>query len=169
MFSQVLIKGIMKNKKGPEILLNLKEMSKKWDRNFIYLGLVIILILLIMVVHSSYIPNTKYSFGFCDYKIFCKGISVGNVCIGGKSRTVSCVNPEKINNTREYAYRMTELRCALQANSLCKNNSITGFEWVQKSSYKNKTCAEWKQEYPEIKLLNCNQTFADVTQYQFLE
>ena len=160
----------MKSEKWLSLWSNLKEKFAKWDRNFIYLGVVIIIILIIMIVHSAPIPNiNNYSFGFCNYSISCRGIPIGNVCLGGKIKSVSCINPEKINNTKEYTYKMAELKCALEANILCKNESINGLEWVPLSSYENKSCGEWKKEFPQIKLLNCDQTFADVTQYHLLK
>ncbi len=136
----------------------------KFDKNYLYLGLTIAIILLIMIIHTAKIENNSFSFGFCNYSISCSGISLGNVCLGGKVKSVSCINPE--NYTEEY--RMVEMNCALEANAICKSPEVEDFEWINSSEYNGKNCQEWKAIYPKITLISCNQTFADITQYSLL-
>lgn len=154
----------MRNKSFEQAKAKLNDFYSKVDKNFVYLGITILIILIIMIFQSLNVPYTDYDFGYCNYKITCKGIRLGEICIGSKVKSAFCLNPA--NTTEEY--RRIELNCGLIANSICKDPEISGFEWITLSEYEGKSCEEWKTEYNEIKLLSCNQTFADVTQYSTL-
>ncbi|MDY6773858.1 MAG: hypothetical protein SVS85_01545 [Candidatus Nanohaloarchaea archaeon] len=136
---------------------------REMDRNVKWLILTVLILIPIAAAHNLTVGESGRSFAMCDVSIRCQGAEMSNTCLGIEKRAVQCVDP---SNASEY--RRVEAECALDAQAICNANpSMEGLQWTQNpnATFRGKSCSQWAEQDERIDLLNCGQTFNDITQW----
>lgn len=138
-------------------------MQNDIDPNLKYLLLVVAALLTLSIVHGHYNMQEE-RFGLCEVQHSCTGVEVGDVCVGVKDNSIDCVTPENATD-----WQRAEAECGLLAQGICNRNpEMTGLDWTNhpNASYNGQACTAWEQNHDQFRLLTCEQTFEDVTQWQ---
>lgn len=134
------------------------------DRNIKYLLVTVLIIAGAAGVHNHMTEESRYtSFGMCDQSVACNGVTAGGMCIGIEEPRVDCVLPRDAAD-----WRRAEAECGLDAQGICNANpSMTGMAWAEdpRAEWQGKRCTQWANEYEQVDLLSCDQTFTDITKW----
>lgn len=139
-------------------------MQRGVDRNIGYLLLTFLIIAGAAGYHNATTHESDYvSFGVCEQSLTCTGVTAGDMCIGIEEPSVDCVLPREATE-----WQRAETECGLDAQGICNENpGMTGMAWAEDSraEWDGKRCTTWADEYEQVDLLSCDETFTDITKW----
>ncbi|MFB6192909.1 MAG: hypothetical protein ABEK00_01545 [Candidatus Nanohaloarchaea archaeon] len=137
-----------------------QEVSESLQNQLKFLGVSAVILIGLIAVHNGLAPDEGQEVGYTEITVECLGVEAGDFCIGMKKQTHTTYN---YNNYTEVEpgtanfYRRVESELMMQAYNIC-NETMSGMEWTDEASYRNKTATEWR-ENENVTLLPCEKTF----------
>ncbi len=134
-----------------------------FEKDVFFLGVSLLLAVSFVAANNVTVSEDQPEVGPIELQTECIGFDAG-VCLGIEHVTHTVDNYFDDNYTdpepgTEVYYQRVEAELMLQGYGVCRENQdMTGMDWVDETSYDNKTGDEWL-ENENIQLLRCEDTF----------
>lgn len=135
------------------------DISDGLRSNLVLLGVCLLIITVTIGAKNLTVQDQDVKVGYTEVTVDCYGLDAG-VCIGLERydhTTYNYNNYTVPEEGTENFYRHVESELMLRAYNTC-DSSMSGMEWTDEVSYRNRTASEWL-ENEQVDLLPCEQTF----------
>ena len=129
-------------------------------RDGVFLGLTLVVVAFFAAANNVATPDDRFTVGNTEVYTECAGIDAG-ICLGVERRNHETYNYDNYTDPKpgtQNFYRLVETELMLQATNICENDSISGMDWVEQASYRNRSADSWVEE-DGVELLPCSETY----------
>ena len=143
------------------MILYVVDLEQDFEKNLKFLGLTLVIAIALIGVNNLMTPSSYPNVGFTQIDSECAGLDLG-ICLGIERQTHEVSNYddwESYEPGTEDHRKLVESELMLRAYDACSPENVSGMDWTEEVEYENNSVEEWRNEYEDLTLLSCKDTF----------